>query len=61
MPKSQVQAVHMLMESSLLDQINEYRFRHRFKTRIETIKFLISSGLKIAPLSRSQIQKSQKV
>jgi metal-responsive CopG/Arc/MetJ family transcriptional regulator len=40
-----IKPIHMLMEQTLLDQIEEFRFKHRFHTRVETIKALLKLGL----------------
>jgi hypothetical protein len=39
------QAIHLLLENELLEQIEDFRFKNRFHTRIETIKALLKLGL----------------
>lgn len=38
-------AVHMLYESELLEQLEDYRFRNRFPSRAEAIKALLRKAL----------------
>jgi hypothetical protein len=45
----QTTAIHMLLENKLLGRIEDYRFQHRFKTRVETIKALLEAGLSAKP------------
>jgi hypothetical protein len=38
-------ALHMLIERPLLKQIEDYRHRYQYSTRVEAIKALIKYGL----------------
>lgn len=38
-------AIHMLFETSLIKEIEDYRFQNRYPTRVEAIKALIKLGL----------------
>jgi hypothetical protein len=43
--KEETMAMHMLIEKSLVKQIEDYRFQYRYPTRIEAVKALIRYGL----------------
>ena len=42
---SKAKAIHMVYEPGLLKEIEDYRYRNRFPTRVEAIKALLKAGL----------------
>jgi len=40
------QMIHMLVDESLLKRIEDFRFRARFATRTESIRWLLDAALK---------------
>jgi metal-responsive CopG/Arc/MetJ family transcriptional regulator len=43
--------IHMLYEVALLKRVDDFRFRHRFPSRAEAIRWLVKTALdaKLAP------------
>jgi metal-responsive CopG/Arc/MetJ family transcriptional regulator len=37
--------IHIFIEQALIEEIEDYRFRHRFPTRVEAIRALLRLGL----------------
>jgi metal-responsive CopG/Arc/MetJ family transcriptional regulator len=38
-------AIHMVYENDLLEEIEDYRYRNRFPTRVDAIKALLRTAL----------------
>ncbi len=43
------QILNLAMQGKLLEQIDEYRFKHKFQTRSEAIRYLIDYALSRNP------------
>jgi metal-responsive CopG/Arc/MetJ family transcriptional regulator len=43
------QPVHMLFEKPLLKRLDDFRFKHRFDSRTEAIRWLLEWALKQGP------------
>jgi metal-responsive CopG/Arc/MetJ family transcriptional regulator len=43
------QAVHMLLDRSLLKRLDDFRFKNRFDSRTEAIRWLLEWALKQGP------------
>ena len=45
------QPVHMLLETPILKRLDDFRFKHRFASRTEAIRWLLKAALeaKLAP------------
>ncbi len=43
------QVLSLAMQGELLDQIDEYRFKHRFNTRSEAIRYLLEYAISKDP------------
>ena len=45
------QPVHMLFDKALLKRLDDFRFRHRFVSRTEAVRWLVQAALdaKLAP------------
>jgi metal-responsive CopG/Arc/MetJ family transcriptional regulator len=51
-PKTEEQQmVHMRLEPTLLKRLDDFRFKHRFASRTESVRWLIKAALdaKLAP------------
>ncbi len=48
------QAVHMLFEKQLLKRLDDFRFRHRFESRTDTIKWLLAWALDQKPVPEKE-------
>jgi hypothetical protein len=45
------QMVHMRMDAAILKRVDDFRFKHRFESRTEAVRWLIKAALdaKLAP------------
>jgi hypothetical protein len=48
-PADEKQLVHMLIEHPLLKRLDDFRFKHRFASRSETARWLLSWALDQEP------------
>jgi len=55
---SETTAIHMLLEKMLIGEIEDFRFRHRFQTRVETIKALLRIGLQHGDVDLTKAKKA---
>lgn len=52
-----VKAIHMLLERSLVKEIEDYRHLHQYSTRVEAMKALLRYGLVWVSTNKRKIDK----
>jgi hypothetical protein len=48
------QPVHMLFEKPLLKRLDDFRFKHRFESRTDAIKWLLDWALNQRPVPKAE-------
>jgi hypothetical protein len=48
------QMVHLRLDSEILQQLDDFRFQHRFETRSDAIRWLLSWALSRKPDPKKQ-------
>jgi hypothetical protein len=52
--KKPPQMVHLRMDQEVLEQLDDFRFQHRFETRSDAIRWLLSWALSRKPDPKKQ-------
>ena len=52
--KKPPQMVHLRMDQEILEQLDDFRFQHRFETRSDAIRWLLSWALSRKPDPKKQ-------
>ena len=52
--KKPTQMVHLRVDQEILEQLDDFRFQHRFETRSDAIRWLLSWALSRKPDPKKQ-------